>query len=241
MRLNQAIAVERQHREQATNAMKQVAAVLRNESLFSGFEKTYEKNSEDGDDLPTEKNRVQVKAKELVEDIHSKLKAVFDVTATKDFGNRHATTTLEVDGRQLLVDVPVSYLLFLEQYLEALGGLIKQLPTLDPAEEWRWDDIRGLWKSEPRKTNRTKKIQKALVLHAPTDKHPAQTQLITVDEVVGSYQHVSLSGALHPVDKEKLEERIQRLLVAVKAARETANMQEVTPVAGAAVLDFLFE
>jgi hypothetical protein len=100
---------------------------------------------------------------------------------------------------------------------------VSNLPELDPAESWTFDENASLYKSEPTRSNRTKKVQKAIVLYDATEKHPAQTQLITEDTVVGVYTQTKMSGALPLPQKRAMLSRIDELLRAVQKAREEAN------------------
>ena len=100
---------------------------------------------------------------------------------------------------------------------------IGNLPELDPAESWTFDENASLYKSEPTRSNRTKKAQKAIVLYDATEKHPAQTQLITEDTIVGVYTQTKMSGALPLPQKRTMLAKVDELLRAVQKAREEAN------------------
>ena len=79
------------------------------------------------------------------------------------------------------------------------------------------------------------------MLYDATDKHPAQTQLITKDVNVGTWQHTRFSGALPEDEKKRLLKRIVGLQVATKKAREEANGAPVPQVKlGSKVFDYLF-
>ena len=98
--------------------------------------------------------------------------------------------------------------------------------TLDPAEEWTWDAAATLWKTSPQETIKTKKVKKAIVLYPATPEHPAQTQLIDEDVVVGTWMQVKQSGAIKDDVRRALVRRCEVLQRAVKQARERANMAE---------------
>ena len=65
--------------------------------------------------------------------------------------------------------------------------------------------------------------------------------MITEDVIAGFWQQVKQSGAMPKPDREKIGERIEKLLQAVKQAREQANgTDEVdAPAVGSAVFGFL--
>ena len=114
----------------------------------------------------------------------------------------------------------------LEKQLNDINTFTEKLPVLDPSHRWSYDEPLGLWQSEPQASSRTKKVQKALVLLAPTDKHPGQATQIVEDEIVGTWTVTKQSGAMKAADKEAILERIQKLQKAVKFAREAANTAE---------------
>ena len=91
-------------------------------------------------------------------------------------------------------------------------------------------------------TQKTKKEQRPIVLYHATEHHPAQTQLITEDVVIGHWTTTKWSGAIPRPRKRALLERIVKLEEAVKFARERANSIDATEAhAGRRILDFIFE
>ena len=100
----------------------------------------------------------------------------------------------------------------------------------------------GLFRSEPVKTSKTKKTQRPIVLYDATEHHPAQTQIITDDVVIGHWTTTKFSGAIPRPKKRVLLERIRKLEEAVKFAREQANSMEADEKkVGQKVLDFIFK
>ena len=209
-------------------------------SLFQGQTKVYEKNNETGDDQPAQNQRVQKRVPDLLDEVKRLCSQQFDAIASVDVGNTVAKADVIVEGQVLLPNMPVTFLLTLEKDLKQIRSFFSDLPTLDPAFDWKKDEAAGLFKTDAFKTNRTAKIQKSITLLAPTDKHPGQAQLITVDETVGQWVTTNASGAI-PVDqKKKLVERCDVLLAAVQSAREEANaMKTKSVLVGEPVFKFL--
>ena len=209
-------------------------------ALFQGQTKTYEKKDEDGDDQPAQSVRVQKRVSDVLADLRRLCAQQFDAVAAVDQANTLAKASVVVNGTTLLADVPVTFLLTLEKDLKQVRALVNDLPTLDTAFDWKKDEAAGLHKTGELRTNRTAKIQKPLVLAQATDKHPAQTQMITVDETVGQWVTVNASGAVSLDEKKKLLGRCDTLITAVQSAREEANSIKVSPVTvGSQVFDFL--
>ena len=240
-RLNQVIAVEKSAKGRIMGEVTRMHQQLQKPGLLSGFSKTYQKRDEEGDDYPPERQRVQVVAGELLRQAGRLLGELFDITAQKDLANTRARADVVVNGEVLLEAVPATFLLFLEKQLTDLRTFVSAIPVLDPAEDWALDPATDMWRTEPTQTTRTKKVQRPIVLYPATTEHPAQTQLISEDVVVGTWQTVKTSGALPEPRKQQLLERIETLSRAVKQARETANAVEAPEQSvGGKVFEFLF-
>jgi hypothetical protein len=226
MKLNQVIAVEQGTKAKGNAAKSDLYKVAQKPALFNGFIKKYYPKAEGGERFPDEKQKVQFTARDLVNAIGSTLQSLFNVEAAKDYANCVAKADVVVDGKALLSGVPATFLLYLSKELTDLDTFISALPILSEDDEWKLDPTAGLNKTDAIETIKTKKIQKPIVLYPATPEHPAQTQLITEDEVVGTWQQTKLSGAYTNEEKKTLLARVQKLANAVKVAREQANMVE---------------
>ncbi|GLY87687.1 hypothetical protein [Actinoallomurus iriomotensis] len=241
-KLNQIIAVEKGVKSGSLRDLTDAHHGLQKPALLAGISRVYQPKDEEGEQLPPESTRVQVKAEEVIRRTSEVMTRLFDVTATKDWANCTAKADITVDGRTLLRDVPVSYLLFLEKQLTDLHTFVKKLPVLDAAEAWSFDESADCWKTEPVRTNRTKKVPRNHVKAEATDKHPAQVEVYYEDVTVGYWTTTKFSGALPARRINELIDRVERLQRAVKFAREEANGAEVTDQrTGDAIFGYLFE
>ncbi len=240
-KLNQILAVEKGVKVRTYSALTEMHKAAQANALFQGFSKTYTPVAEDGHPQAPQTQKVQKNAEEMFAEAQRVLTDLFDVTATKDWANQTARADLIIDGKVILSGVPATYLLFLDKQLSDLRTLIGSTTELDGSVDWSKDPSTGLFKSPAIQTSTSQKVQKALVLHPPTDKHPAQTQLITEDQVVGHWLNVKQSGALPTPRKKELLGRVQKLLDAVKESLEVANMTPaVDQKTGEAVLGYIF-
>ncbi len=133
------------------------------------------------------------------------------------------------DGAVLLKDMPATSLLELEKRMKWLHDLIATAPTLDPAKGFKPDEEKGndVYRAREVVRTRTQKMTRPIVLYDATDKHPAQTQLITDDVPVGTIRGMEWSGMITPAHKAELLDRCERLTRAVKRARSRANDVEL--------------
>jgi hypothetical protein len=225
-KLNQVIAIEKGVKSRVYGEVTEMHKASQKPDLFNGFAKTYRKKDEDGEDYPPERKKVQLVVDHLLSKVAELLTELMDVTATKDWGNCYAFADVEIDGKVLIKNAPVPFLLFLEKQVTDLHTFVDKLPTLDETDDWMKDENSGLYKTAAIPTHRTKKVQKPIVLYEATKEHPAQTQMITEDVTVGYWDTVKHSGALPIPRKQILLERIEKLSKAVKFAREKANAAE---------------
>ncbi|MGH3938182.1 MAG: hypothetical protein ACRDTG_06040 [Pseudonocardiaceae bacterium] len=135
-RLNQIIAVEKGTKNTSYAQVTALHHDAQKTAPLAGISRVYRPRDEEGEQLPPEAVRVQIKADDLIGRLTTTLTRLFDVTATKDWANREATADVVVDGEVLVVDAPVTWLLFLEKQLTDLHTFVTKLPTLDPSEQW---------------------------------------------------------------------------------------------------------
>lgn len=240
-KLNQIIAIEKGIKSKSVQQLAESQKNLQKASVFSGISRTYRPKDEDGEQLPPESNKVQVKADEIIRETTEILTKLFDITATKDWTNCHARADVVVDGQTLLTQVPVSYLLFLEKQLTDLQAFLKKLPTLDPSETWNFDPNSDCWATEPIQTLKTFKMPRNHVKAEATEHHPAQVEVYYEDVTIGYWRTVKFSGALPQARIHELINRLEKLQQAVKFAREEANNTEAEEQrVGAKIFQYLF-
>lgn len=241
-KLNQIIAIEKTTKADVNKVLTDAYHVLQRGPLLIGLTKTYAPRDEDGEQLPGEATRVQVRTPEVIADVKAALVKLFDLTATKDTTNQVAKADIILaDGTMLAEGVSVSTLLFLEKQLTDLRTFVMKLPILDPAEMWAEADQPGVWRAELIKTVRTKKIPRNHVKAPATDKHPAQVEIYYEDATVGTWTTTKFSGAIGHRDARAMLDRVGVLTEAVKQAREFANGTSVVDKKiGDAVLGYLF-
>ncbi len=227
-KLNQIIAVEKGVKSRSFQELTEAHHALQKPTLLSGISRTYRPKDEEGETLPPESTKVQVKSEDVLRQTAGILTRLFDVTASKDWANCVAKASVVVEGRTILSDVPITYLLFLEKQLTDIHTFVKKLPVLDASESWVFDASADCWATEPVQTLRTKKIPRNHVKAEATDKHPAQVEVYYEDVTVGFWRTLKFSGAMPAKRVNELLERVEKLQAAVKFAREEANAAEAT-------------
>lgn len=240
-KLNEIIAIAAGRKGDVQKAVTEAYHKVQKEGLFDGLVRSYKPRTEDGEKLPAEQKFPQLRVRDLIAEAAGRWIDLFDITLTLDQGNTVARADIVVDEQVLAKDVPVTTLLFLEKQLNDVKTFIVKMPVPDPAERWHFDQGQDSLATDPTQTARTKKVQKPIVLYDATEHHPAQTQLITEDVLVGDWTQILYTTRLPAQEKNAMLERVEKLQDAVKIARERANGIEVDKKkCGEALLGFVF-
>lgn len=239
--LHQVLALEPGVRARSDKSLTDLHRRLGKDQLLTGLTRVYEPRDAEGERLPGESTKVQVKADEALTVAAEAFTNIFDVVATKDFGNLEAIADVVVDGEVLVQGAPATYLLWLEKKLADLHTFVNKLPTLDPAKSWTYDGNSGAFRTDTLHSTRTKKVPRNHVKAEATDRHPAQVDVYYEDVIVGDWSTVQFSGAL-PADRVRtLLSRVEKVQDAVKAARQEANTVEVEQVkVGETIFNYVF-
>jgi hypothetical protein len=241
-KLHEVIAIEKGIRNRNQAKIDELYKVVQKEDLFTGYTRVYTPRNEGDETFDTEVKTVQTFASAITSAFREFETEIIDIEAKKNVANTLAKADIEVNGKILALDVPVTTLLFLEKQVSHIKAMIEKIPVLDPSKEWKADLNSPLHIAALVTTYKQKKIQKSLVLAQATDKFPAQAQLITEDETVGQWSKLETSGAMTANRKMDLWKRTNALLDAVKQARERANSTEVASVnLGESLLSFVFD
>ena len=214
---------------------------LQKADLFEGHVRTFQPKADTEEAMPAEERKVQCIAEDMLAALHKVTADLLNVTAAKDRTNCEAFADVVVNGEKLLEKVPVSFLIFLEKRLVDLRTNLAKCAVLSADKNWTFDSQSRLHKTAEERQQRKVKKQVAITLAQATDKHPAQTQLITEDVYVGDFVGVKMSGAMSPAKQKQLLDKLQLLIEAVKSARQEANMTAVKEetILGKKVMDFI--
>ena len=239
--LGEVVAVEKAARQRANKEAGEVHKLAQKEVVLTGLSRTYVPFADDGVRLPAEGNSVQENTTNLLTRFAAALSPALDLAAAKDEANTQARGDVVVDGDVILSQLPVSHLLFLEHQLADVHTFIAALVTRDPAKAWTLNSQTGNWEAAPVSTARNERHEVPIVLYEATKEHAAQVKTTAVEQAVGTWTNVALSGAISESRKRELLARVDKLTDAVKTARERANQTLASDVrVGEAVFGYLF-
>ncbi|MGC4120756.1 MAG: hypothetical protein QM765_40495 [Myxococcales bacterium] len=238
-KLYELLAVEPEKKANAERARSQTIEAFRsNQAHFTGMKRTFKpfmvdeaKGEVAGERVENETNLVKTVIEELERTLAATADA-FDVSLQIDEANMVARADLTVDGVLLAESVPATYLLQLEKRLRELRVMFKEIPTFDPVRTWHEDPgapKKNVLRAEPVVTIRKQRTRKYNVMHEATKEHPAQIDIVEVDDPVGEIRSYDWSGMISPGRKAALLDQVDRLIEAVKTARARANTVEIDP------------
>lgn len=239
-KLHQVIALVSGKKKTAADAVTAAYHAIQKSAQFDGISRSYQPRDELGEKLPPETKHIQTRVTDLTNAARAGWTEMFDAVATQEYANTRAMGSVVVDGVTVLKDVPVTYLMFLEKQITDVITFLGKLPTLDPADEWRYDSATDAHATPPTETTRTKKVPKNHVKAEATKEHPAQVEMYHEDVIVGTWKTIKYSGAMPAKRRNELLDRARKLKEAVTTAREQANTVDAPAVhVGKPLFDFL--
>lgn len=239
--LNQIISIEKGVKNRVNKELTAAHHAVQKPELLSGLARSYKPKDDEGDRLPDENQKIQIRAEDMLSQTATILTELFDITASKDWTNCAAKADVVVDGKVLIAGAPISFLLFLEKNLTDISTFVSKLPILDPTQNWTYDSTQDCYKSEVAQTLKTKKVMKNHVLSEATKEHPQVTNTYNEEVVIGTWNTTRYSSALPATRVKTLMNRVTALQKAVKFAREQANTTEADQkFVGEELFDYLF-
>lgn len=173
-----------------------------------------------------EKQNMTTSVPEKLEYMSSAFIRFWDAKLQKETANQEAKADIIIDGKEFAQDVPVTFLLGMEEELKQLRKVYDKIPTLQPGIRWEKDPQKGehYWvTSDPIIKHKTEKCIQHKILVPATENHPAQVREWTEENPVGKYVTTNWSGMVSPAEKSIMLAKLDKVLRAVKKARQRAN------------------
>ena len=199
-------------------------------NLFQGYHKTLELFEETDIDTPEEHQKLEITVAEKLKYTFDSAVQYFDAILQKESTNQVATADIDIDGEVIATNLPATFLLNMESKLKAVREMIALIPTLQVGIEWVEDEKaqKGVWKSKhPDKKYKTTKTFAHQILYEATKEHPAQIEKWEETKNIGMYITKHESGMITSRRKHEYLDKIDKLIHAVKKARQRANSTEI--------------
>lgn len=224
-----------------------VVAFSKKSNLFLGAIRTLEMFDEarkEEEPAGTERQEIATTVPAKLDYMSRAFTRFWDAKLQKETANQEARADVVIGKSVFIKDMPVTFLLGMEEELKQLRVTCDGIPTLQPGIEWIRDSQKGIgyWKAlHPITKHKTEKIIQSKIIVPPTTEHPAQIREWTEDMPVGRYVTESWSGMISPAEKSNILGKIDIILRAFKKARQRANNQEVKKATiGKQIFDFIY-
>ena len=155
-KLNQIVAIVKGTKQAVERAVTDIYHGIAHRQLFDGLIRTYTPKDEQGNKLPPEVKKVQVKADDALILATISWTEIIDIVATQDVSNTKAVADVVVNEKVLMKSVPVTHLMFMEKKLIDVKKFIEDLPVLDAAQDWTYDPKVGVYKTDVTQQIKTK-------------------------------------------------------------------------------------
>jgi len=166
-----------------------------------------------------------------------------DAVLQKESTNQRANADIVVDGVTIATNIPATFLLGLESRLKYIKGMYVSIPTLQPGIKWEIDlsqSTEVFKRVYPEERFRTKKVRRNHEIAPATDKHPAQVEVYDENINVGKIVTDTWCGMITTAQKSAILGRVDKLIRAVKKARQQANATEVVDITiGKVLVDYI--
>jgi hypothetical protein len=222
--LSELLAIEQDKKQKLHSTIGQLIQLFtKKESLLEGYKKTFLHTKDaqlGGEPQVLETREAAYTLKQVLEEAFLAIGAGIDYSISKEesLANPAARTDLFI-GEVYIGNFSAPALQALETILHRIKEMYLVLPTLDPTQIWEKAEGEVFWKSLGEKKIKMQKTPKALVKYEATPQHPAQTEIVYLEEEVGYFITAHYSGKIKQSQKNKILERLDAILQAVKIAK----------------------
>lgn len=226
-KLHQVLAVEADLEKKYKAILEETKKVFGKAGMFVGFNRRLEMfNEADAHKTPEENQEVTTTVRKRLLYTTKPIVAYLDALFQKEKTNQTAVASVIVDDVVLMENVPATFLLGLEKRLKYIRQVYEEMPTLQAGIKWEKAPDKGenIWEMVfPEEKLKTEMTYKSQVIVQPTEHHPAQVEKWQEQVPVGKYVKNIWSGMVTSSEKAEILDRIDKVIVAVKSARQQAN------------------
>ena len=211
--IHELIAVENDLKGKKKELISNVLEAERQTSLFEGSRKTVQFFDEErSSEEKTELNKVQCKIKDLITLLSLNLTNWYDFKLQKEKSNQEAQASIVIDEKILAENLPVTFLLGMEDELRELKSILVKIPTLSKSIDWKKLDDDTYQSETPIKRPKTEKKWMHKVMYDATDKFPAQIKEWSEDRPCGKTIEDKWSGMIPESEKQEYINKCEKLL-----------------------------
>lgn len=245
-KLYEILAVEQDNKNVSERLILESIKTFKKENLFTGSIKVTELFDDEESRIPDEILKLETTVDENLQYSLSAVANYWDIVAQKDSTNMVAKADIVINGEIIAKDIPATTLLGMEKKLNNLRVLFNSIPTLPPGIGWEKD-------SEYEKDNvfrtthtmntlKTVKVIEFREVSPATKEHKAQIQQLQATKNIGKFITTKWSGMITPYLKAERITKLEKMISAVKKARQRANAVETVNIEiGDKIINFIMK
>lgn len=237
--LHELLAVEPELAKDAQDALGSILDKFARPDQFLGQSRRYQSWEDEGTKFPPDDKNLPTTIPEELGSLFIKLKAWYDASMQKEVTNQKARADVVIGDEVIFKGLAATALLNLEKKLLDLGKILAQIPVLDTASNWRYDENVAGWVSDERVSYRDEQRFAYEQMAKPTREHQEQIHTIKIMKQVGEWHTTIHSGMIPRSEKMTILQRWRELYLAVREARTRANKAEIADVHSDAIFDYI--
>lgn len=243
-KLHELLAVEVDSKKASDRLVAESIKTFKKENLFTGSVKRTEMFDEEEAKIPDEVLKLETTVDENLKYSLNALVKYWDIVAQKDASNMEANSDVIIDDKVIISDVPSTTLLGMEKKLNELRNLFNAIPTLPPGINWVIDESqekKGVYRNaNDLETLKTVKDIEFRSIAKATPNHAEQIAQVNTTKNIGKFITTKWSSMLTPYEKARRISNLDKLVGAVKKARQRANNVETKKIKiGKELIDFI--
>jgi len=199
------------------------------QTFFRSKHREYKPLDDDGFVYPAESHEMITTVTDKLLYVQEQLTDTIDCLWQKEHTNVATEASLKI-GDIVIDGIPAPALLNLQARLLEIRKLYRAIPNLPAGQLWEKDaQFPNVWRTKSQ-TAKTKKTKRVIPLTAATKEHPETVTTVDEDVPVGLWTTIDREGTWSSAQKSEALARIDKLLAAVKVARQEANAAQVKKV-----------
>lgn len=243
-KLHQLLAVESDLEGKYKRICDETVKVFGKGSMFTGYIRKLELfDDSDKTAYPDEHLHMATTVKERLDYNDESVVDYFDAILQKEATNQTAVADLVIGETVIGKALPATFLLGMESRLKNLRAVYEAMPTLQVGIDWKRSETKGedVWEQvHPEEKLKTKMMVQHQVLVDPTPQHRAEIEKWEEQIPVGKFVKNIWCSMITSEEKSDVLGRIDKLINAVKKARQEANGVPTVDIhVGKNIVDFI--
>lgn len=232
-KLHEGLAIHKDRLSVFKKVLDEARGVFKGAAHFQGHVKRIEYFDADNEKYnATEEKKVDETVPSKLDYVNGHMRTLLDLDYQIENANTSARADLFIDGKGVALNVPVGFLLTIENKFKEYRAALEMIPTHAPGIEWLPDTAMSthgdIFKAKNDTTDYLTRKKPVYTIVAPaTEQHAAQVKESHDDVRVARAITTRYTGTISPAQKSDMLARCDSVIQAAKRARQRANDVEI--------------